>query len=241
MNEVFQCFDRFFLARKKYPELIMEIECAEKLLKLAKDGFLMPLKKRTSEGQKIILQDLNNVDMSFYTPSELKKTVSFYGFLAVQEEENQIAGMIVIVNSNAAALKKIPADSIAFTALSFWKYAKCFKFPQVYYINLPPFVKSTLDIVLSLAGEKIKKRVVFLTEKNELKNYVDPELLPKSFGGNCELEDIVEDFDALYKKRKKIIEEILATEIDWSKVSEKDMTDYVEGEYVGSFRKLEVD
>ena len=116
-----------------------------------------------------------------------------------------------------------------------------FRIPTVYFVNLPSFARVFLDTVLSVAKEKLKQRIFVVKNIEDLKNYIDPDLLPKEYGGTNNFEDVVEDFSELHKKYGKYIKSFCDVKIDWSKVSEDEVWNDSEDKNIGSFRRLELD
>lgn len=242
MNEVFQAFQRSFLAKKRFPQFCdFDDYNVEKYLKLASDGFFLPLKKRDSEGRKIIIQKVASRDPESYTELDSIRCNVLMSILLMLEEKTQICGVVVIVDYSNVTMKHLISSSTTVEVLKFLNYSSSFRTPGFYILNLPNIAKFIIDFTMSLTNEKIKKRINVLKENEELKKFIDPILLPQELGGICDLEQVVEDVYELYKKNQDIVLDFANVKIDWSLVSKEDIWNDSETELVGSFRKLEVD
>lgn len=242
MSEVFQAFQRSFLAQKRFPQFCnFDDYNVEKYLKLASDGFFLPLKKRDSEGRKVIIQKVASRDPDIYTDFDSIRCNVLMSILLMLEEETQICGVVVIVDYSDVTTKHLISSSTTIEVLKFLNYSSSFRTPGFYILNLPSIAKFIIDFTMSLTNEKIKKRINVLKENEELKEFIDPILLPREFGGICDLEEVVEDVYELYKNNQDVFLEFANVKIDWSKVTKDDIWYDNETDLVGSFRKLEVD
>ena len=75
-------------------------------------------------------------------------------------------------------------------------------------------------------------------DMEDLKNFIDPQLLPKEYGGLLPEAEHMENFDEFFKTVRPNLDKIRSRIVDWSKVP--DVQEKLK-ETVGSFRKLEID
>lgn len=73
---------------------------------------------------------------------------------------------------------------------------------------------------------------------DDLKNYIDVNILPAEHGGKISEADQIENFNEFFRSVRPSLEEIKARVIDWSKVP--DLSAKTK-ETIGSFRKLDID
>lgn len=111
------------------------------------------------------------------------------------------------------------------------------RFKQLYLVNLPTFAVFLLDVAKATLSDKLKQRIVLPKCMEDMKNYIDPKLLPKEYGGAISQEEHMEYFNEYFRTVRDDLEAIKASEIDWPKVPEARSV----ADTVGSFRKLEID
>lgn len=122
-------------------------------------------------------------------------------------------------------------------------FATCMKnavgrYKQLYFVNLPPFASFLLDVAKTTLTEKLKSRIILPNDMEDLKNYVNPGLLPKEFGGTLTEKEHMDRFNEYFASVRTNLEKIKLSVIDWNRVPNfKEQT----VETVGSFRKLDID
>lgn len=123
-------------------------------------------------------------------------------------------------------------------------FADCMKnavgrYKQMYLVNLPSFAVFMLDVAKNTLNNKLKNRIILPTSMDDLKNYINPSLLPKEFGGNLTQAEHMEIFNEYFRNVRPKLEEIKQRQVDWHKVPDIKYSKPME--VVGSFRKLEID
>jgi hypothetical protein len=110
-------------------------------------------------------------------------------------------------------------------------------------VGLPSFARQLLNWGLTFVNEKLKKRVVFVKDIEELKNFVDFQLLPLEYGGKVSIPEHVKFLkENLLKHRDLILTSIdidadLKKNLEVEEISEPE----IDLGIPGSFRKLEFD
>ena len=242
MNDVFKTFDRVVISNRRFPNVTYSQDYNfEKFLKLSTDSFFVQLKHRDADGRKIFLEKVAKRDPEEFDEIEAIKTRTYAISLAMYEEETQIAGSCQIVDFSEISIKHLYSISIMLEIVQLMNACSFFRIPTFYLVNLPSFARVFFDAILSVAKEKLKKRIIFVKKSEDLKNFIDPDLLPKEYGGTKNFDEVVEDFSELYEKYGKYIKTLHNVEINWSKVSEDEIWNNGEDDNIGSFRKLAID
>lgn len=99
----------------------------------------------------------------------------------LEEEETQIAGVATIIDHEGITMK----HTSLFSVTDIVDFADCLKnavgrYKQLFLVNLPTFAVFLLDVARSTLNDKLKKRIVLPKSVDDLKNYIDPSLLPKA-------------------------------------------------------------
>ncbi|CRL05182.1 CLUMA_CG018229, isoform A [Clunio marinus] len=241
MDEAFQLFERIYLSRKRYPKFFdIDQEVVEKAYDLYEAGYCYPLSGRTKDGQRVVLIQTKKLDTEKFTIFDGSRLLCFVIQALLEEEETQIAGIILVFDHSGANIKHLmlPMDFRDFMDLSL----KCSMYRQkgFYILNIPTFGQILFDIFKSVLSEKLRNRIHTL-KPDDLKNHIDPEMLPVEYGGVKNEEEMKEEFKKVRDEKKEIWDHLLHFEVDWSKVPKEKIWSNSEEETVGSFRKLEID
>lgn len=156
----------------------------------------------------------------------------------LEEEETQIGGVATIIDHEGITMKQTSLFSVS----DIVDFVNCLKtavgrYKQLYLVNLPSFAVFLLDVAKATLSEKLRQRIVLPKNMEDLKNYIDPALLPKEYGGILTEQEHMDKFTEFFRTVRPNLERIRNRDIDWNKVPE--MKQKVE--VVGSFRKLEID
>lgn len=156
----------------------------------------------------------------------------------MEEEETQIAGTATIIDHEGMTMRQ----TSMFSVTDIVDFADCIKnsvgrHKKLYVVNLPPFAQFLLEAARATLSDKLRKRICIARDMEDLKNHIDPILLPKEHGGKYSEAEHKDYFDEYFRGVRPKLEEIKARVVDWSKVPNFSKSK----ESVGSFRKLEID
>lgn len=71
MDRVFQTFEHFILAQKKYAKWFdFQEEDFDRMMELYRTGYAYPLAKRDSEGKKILLVQVKKLNPDYFTSAD---------------------------------------------------------------------------------------------------------------------------------------------------------------------------
>lgn len=156
----------------------------------------------------------------------------------LEEEETQICGVATIIDHEGITMKQTSLFSVS----DIVDFVNCLKtavgrYKQLFLVNLPSFAVFLLDVARATLSDKLKQRIVLPKNMDDLKNYIDPSLLPKEYGGVLTEAQHMDIFTEFFRTVRPNLERIRQRDIDWNKVPEIRQ----KAEVVGSFRKLEID
>ncbi|XP_050444140.1 retinaldehyde-binding protein 1-like [Adelges cooleyi] len=117
---------------------------------------------------------------------------------------------------------------------------------SIHVINTTSFVQPLLNLMLSLLKKKINERVFIHKSVEDLKNYIDPSVLPLNFGGTYPKtsDEMIADWqDELIKHREWfLIQSSIVADNSKRPKNSRNSLDHLENTITGgSFRKLDVD
>lgn len=241
MDDVYQTFENIHLAKRRYPQFFdFTEEEFTKALKLLDSGFLLPLPTRDAGGRKIILLRTKKIDTELFTVYDTCRVLLYAVSVLLEEEETQIAGIILIFDHSDITLKHVMSPMDIRDFMHFVKHCSAIRQKGNYVLNLPSFASIMIDLFKAFLSEKLKTRLFVLKSYDELKAHFDESLLPKYLGGTKSEAEILAEFKQLCDDKKELTRQIVDTIVLWEKVpAERIQAD--ESEPVGSFRKLEID
>lgn len=244
VDEAFKTLERGYLGYFRYPQFLDLTEAPKKkMMELLDVGFCYPLKDRDMEGRRVILMQTARSNPDTHTIHDALRLLCFITVVLLEEEETQIAGIVLVFNHENITLKHLmtPVDVRDFMDLV--KNLSPARQKESYIMNLPTAGTFMIELFLAAANEKIRKRIKVLKSSDELKEHIDVKLLPKQYGGTTTEEEMLDAFRDLIKRTKENVDKLhsYSQTIDWEKIPKEILYSTEEGDNTGSFRKLEID
>lgn len=186
MNDAFQTFDRYYLARKRYSQFFLpDSPNFERAMDIFRSGHCYPLSERDEDGCRVLLTHTNRLDLNKYTLYDSIRLGMFICGVLMEEEETQICGIKWIYDHQDITTKHLmmPKDMLDFIDLV--KSVSCGRQKGSYVLNLPPIAHFLLELATKAMTEKLRSRLFLFHNWEELKasNNFNIKLLPKEFGG----------------------------------------------------------
>jgi hypothetical protein len=110
-----------------------------------------------------------------------------------------------------------------------------------YVVGLPGFLKQLCELAVAFIPKKLRKRLHFMKSIDELKDFVNIEILPVDYGGKVPIEENVQYLKHLFQKYHDIFQLCNDIEMDYEKDSKENFQEEIQMGVEGSFRKLEID
>lgn len=241
MKEAFETFERLSLIKKRYSRFFdVEKSSYATILKLYETGFCYPL-KNSDEGRRIILIQTNKWNPEIFSVYDTIRLYCFVISTLLEEEETQIAGIITIFDYQELTLQQMMSPKDLMEFIDFVKNCSTTRQKGSYIVNLPSIGNVLMEFTKSILSQKLRERLFIVKHTNDLKNFINPSLLPEKYGGDQKEKEMLESFLNLYDKHRENVHKSLEFEPDWSKVSHEKIWSKNEDEPIGSFRKLEID
>ncbi|XP_046385365.1 clavesin-1 [Ischnura elegans] len=249
-----EILERYLTIRQAYPTWFRGLSVDDKVVNdILDSGYLVPLPQRDKNGYKVILSSPGRLDSYKYSATDVIRTHSVVVEVLMDEEESQIKGFVYINDESGLQMSH----------LSMWSFSelrritKCIqnstpmRHKETHFINIPSFANKLIEFVISILSEKLKKRVKFHNTIDDLKEHIDPKILPREYGGITPISDMIADFKRVMVKHRESIQALEDMNITLAKDSKGvvaalgDLADDEDLDVItgisGSFRKLEVD
>ncbi|XP_011879322.1 PREDICTED: rhophilin-2 [Vollenhovia emeryi] len=238
-----EMLERYLTVRQLYPHWFQKLDVDDPELEaIIDDGYLVPMLKRDRHGRKVIMSCAGRFDASKYSSAHLARIHAIVLEALCDDEKNQVCGYTYLNDESGLTMNHFSTWS--FTDIR--NLIRCVqnsapaRHKETHLINIPNAVAKILEFGISLLSDKLKSRIWIHRNIEELKEAVDPKILPKEYGGEVPLSEMIDEFK---KELKKIKNELKALDDLHIEISPKDYQEANEefGGICGSFRKLEVD
>ncbi|KAL0100154.1 hypothetical protein PUN28_019531 [Cardiocondyla obscurior] len=235
--------ERYLTVRQLYPHWFQKLDINDPELEAIIDnGYIVALPKRDQQGRKVLMSCAGRFDATKYSSAHMARIHSLVSEALLDDERSQVHGYVYL--NDEAGLTMNHFSTWSFTDMR--NVLRCIQncMPArnkgTHIINIPNSVAKILEFGISLLNDKFKKRILIHRNIDELKEAVDPKILPKEYGGEIPLSEMIDEFKKELKKKR---DELVALDDMYIEITPKDYQEANEefGGICGSFRKLEVD
>ncbi|KAG5668709.1 hypothetical protein PVAND_016638 [Polypedilum vanderplanki] len=245
MPKVFESFEKSLLYGRSFKSnMEISLTTEKKIREIYNTGAFLAMKQRDNSGAQIYIIKYKLFEDFKVSADEFLTFSTSFSMALENEEKNQISGVKCIMDCRDVSFNIFNILPLK-TALHFIKNKKYIplKIKQTYIIGLPAFAVSFVNSCKSLLNKKNQERVFLLNDENELLNYFEPNVLLEEFGGNLKIDECLEEFRKKFINGNNFMKEFNSKfEIDEEVYKKLRKENYNEGaEFVGSFRKLEID
>lgn len=245
VDQACQRFERNYLISKVFPDyydfdIDMEFERA---VKFFEGGFCYPLPDRDALGRKILILRQGKRDCDQYSSADVLRFCRFAVGMTLEEEENQIAGFVLLLDYEDMTLKHLLSPIDLKVAMEYLKTCTGMRHKQYFLMNMSKVSQMAVELCKTFMSDKMKNRITILNDKSDLENsFKSLSMLPKELGGVKPEAEIVKKFLDDFKKNREIFKDSWQAEINWDKVpADKISAEDYQFDEIGSFRKLQID
>ncbi|TGZ47443.1 Uncharacterized protein DBV15_00157, partial [Temnothorax longispinosus] len=238
-----EMLERYLTIRQLYSHWFQKLDIDDpEIAAIIDDGYLVPMLKRDQHGRKVLMSCAGRFDPTKYTSAHMARVHSILVEALMDDEKSQVYGYTYL--NDEAGLTMNHFSTWSFTDIR--NVVRCIqnsmpaRHKETHLINIPSSVAKILEFGVSLLNDKLRSRVLIHRNMEELHAVVDPKILPKEYGGEVPLSEMIDEFKKELKKKK---DELKALDDMYIEISPKEYQEANEefGGISGSFRKLEVD
>ncbi|XP_070496024.1 clavesin-1 [Chironomus tepperi] len=242
-----ELLEKYLSVRQLFPQWFQKLDINDPAIEAIVDsGYLFPLPERDEHGRKIIFSCASRFDATKYTSAQMARTHAMIVESLLDDEESQVAGYCYITDEGGLTMNHISLWSL----VDLKRMSKCIqvsspmRHKETHFVNIPSIANKVIEFAMSLVSDKLRKRMFFDKNVDELKTRVNPDLLPTEYGGKVTMDEMIAKFkETLKKNRDKTLAlddmfiDLEGAPVNWLSNDDAD----IEAGIVGSFRKLEVD
>ncbi|XP_074100795.1 clavesin-1 [Cotesia typhae] len=239
-----EMLERYLTIRQLYSDWFQNLDINDPDLEaIINNGYIVPLLEKDEHGRQVILTCAGRFDPYKYTSAQMVRAHSLVSEVLMDDEENQVRGYTHVNDESGLTMGHVSAFSFTDirNLLRWIQSSTPMRHKQTHFINIPNYATKVIDFALSLLNDKLRARIMVHTSMEDLKEAINPKILPKEYGGSVPLADMIA---VLKKKLREKRDEIKALDDMYIEVSPKDTCSSVSDGLCGisgSFRKLEVD
>ncbi|XP_053665391.1 clavesin-1-like [Anopheles marshallii] len=243
-----EALERYLAMRDMFPAWFKKLDCNDPVLReMLEDGMFAKL-GQDSDGRMVIMFRIKLLNADKFGPLERGRLVALVIETLLEWEELQIGGFRVMIDFTDTVMKHYGTWGVTDMKIFMDALNRSYpvRFREIICAKFPKFAASILHLLLTFASPKVKKRIIFYSTVLEMKRKLEPSLLPKSYGGDLDTDELGHKFIKHLENRRSVILALDDMEIDVAHYSSlwnqsNLVENEVEGGVAGSFRKLNID
>ncbi|XP_050534116.1 clavesin-2-like isoform X5 [Daktulosphaira vitifoliae] len=200
-----------------------------------------PLPMLTNDANRITLIQLKTGDMTKFSYPNLTKCVIMSFDIRSSKLDNNKKEILIIdmKNYTISHITAILPHVNNFVLCSMEGFA--FRIQSIHLLNVPSYGITMINLFMSKLKKKRAIKIYIHKDVEELKNYIDPHILPTNYGGTFPKtsEELMDDWKNELLKHRDWFEDNNKLLVDEKKRVKK--SSYSFESVDGSFRKLEID
>ncbi|KAL1512925.1 hypothetical protein ABEB36_002426 [Hypothenemus hampei] len=241
-----EMLERYLTIRQLYPQWFRNLDCNDKeLAEIIDAGYLVPLLEREN-GRLVLFSCAGKFDPHKYTSAHMVRVHSLVTEALMDDDTNQINGYTYINDESGFQMAHISLWSLTDVRniLRCIQNTTPMRHKANHFLNISSNAIKLIEFAVSLLNEKLKNRIFMYKCVEELYGKVDKKILPKEYGGEVPLAEMVTKFKAQLKEKR---DSILALDDMYIEIDEKtcplvsEMNEELGIGIDGSFKRLTVD
>ncbi|CAL1532913.1 unnamed protein product [Lymnaea stagnalis] len=247
-EQSFQLVLNYYTMRKDDREIFSDLKpfCVRHVFE---SGYTTPLGVRDKKGAAVILEKPGNWDYARFSELDLIKADCITIQKITEDETTQVYGVTLLIDYTGFTLSHLTHTSPSFARrmCRLWQDVFPARLRAVHIVNEPASYSNIFGLFKPFLKQKLLDRIFFHgTKYSGLHEHIDPDNLPKAYGGNCP--DVVDTTwaDVILKCDKQFEEDakygLLDMKVSALQGAETESPGGVARDsLVGTFKKLAVD
>jgi hypothetical protein len=224
------------------PQYFKDLDVTSPTIKdLLESGFALIMPEKDNDGCAIVLYRPGVMDPRKFTANDLFRFETAVVEHILTEEENQIAGVVDIFDFTT-----FPKSLLTFLTISDIKNmiyllgnVMPIRLKAFYIVGLPSFASQLFEWGAGFINKKLKNRLKFVKDFEELKKIVDVDLLPLEFGGKVSIQELIRNLGENFLRTREVILWTNDVDVDLKGQNKQQQENGTTAS--GSFKTLEID
>ncbi|BFZ11131.1 hypothetical protein BsWGS_14170 [Bradybaena similaris] len=244
----FQLVINYYMAKYEDKEVFRDLKpsCVKHVFD---SGYTTPLGIRDKQGATVVLEKPGAWDYARFPELDLIKADCITISKLMEDEENQVYGVTLLVDYSGFTLSHFARTSPSFARrlCKLWQDVFPARLKAVHIVNEPASFSNIFALFKPFLKQKLLDRIFFHGEKYcGLHENIDPDLLPKAYGGNAPDVTATTWSDVILKCDKQFEEDFKFGFVDMTvgcthEAESESFGSVATDSLVGTFKKLNVD
>ncbi|XP_070153603.1 retinaldehyde-binding protein 1 isoform X1 [Polyergus mexicanus] len=187
-QSAFELMKRVADFRNKHAALFYDLIPSDERDAIMNHDVMNVLKTRDHKNRRVmIIQAGKNWDPSKVTSDQILRMLYIVHLLAIQEQETQIFGGVVIMDFDGLSMKQVKGmpPSFSMKLLNFIQDAMPLRLKEVHFVKQPFLFNMVWTMFKPFVREKLRKRMFFHgNNMSSLHTHIPVSHLPKNYGGD---------------------------------------------------------
>lgn len=206
-KEAFDKMVKVYKFKAKHKEYFCNkspVECKD----LLSQNIATLLEDRDQRGCRLFLAKMGNIDTTNTTIVDCIRLNDLWIELAMDEEETQKNGLVIIIDLGGLPLRLFKFLSPKATIISALKEEmRPLKHTEIHVVNTSHLLDKLISIVKPLLSSRIKQHIHFHSRDwTSLHKFITPDVLPPEYGGQKPEVDFIKSQQYLYDNEEKLME-----------------------------------
>lgn len=200
-----EMLERYLTIRQLYPNWFQSLDIANPDIEAIIDaGYLIPLLERDRHGRRVILSCAGRFDPYKYTSAQMAQAHGLVVEALMDDEENQVRGYTHINDESGLTMGHLSAWSLTDirNMLRCIQNSTPMRHKETHFVNIPSCATKFIDFAISLLNDKLRARISVHKSLDDLKDAIDPQILPKEYGGVVPLSEMITAFKENLKEQR---------------------------------------
>ncbi|XP_315397.5 retinaldehyde-binding protein 1 [Anopheles gambiae] len=243
-----EALERYLAMRETFPQWFKNLDCNDPAMReMLQDGVFTKL-GQDAEGRTVILFRFASFNVDKFTSLQEGRFTVLLIETLLECEELQIGGFRVLIDYTGSVLKHYGIWGVSDMKVFMDAINRSYpiRIREVHGAKFPKFAVSLLNLLLTFASPKLKDRITCHNSVEEMAKRCESTLLPKEWGGVCDLQEFNQRFQDHLEDRRQVLLALDEMDIDTTNYTSlwkhhEAPENEIDSGAMGSFRKLDVD
>jgi len=239
---------KYIAMRQQHPGWFYNTGLQDPLvLDLVNRGVAFALPKRDQHGRRVLFTVGGNIDPEIHTSESVMKAIMVVFESLLEDEDNQIRGFSHLLDESGITVSHLvlwnPSEITRLVQAC--EKSLPMRHKRIDFITLPQWLIYLYEFAKNLLSEKLRSRIKLYKDCPALWEHVDRKILPKEYGGEVPMAEMIEMFkeEIADRSSRLLALDRMHLDLDLMKKSgstPKKVSNDILG-MTGSFKKLEID
>ncbi|GLH06170.1 Retinol-binding protein pinta [Gryllus bimaculatus] len=186
--------ERYLAIRQLYPRWFRKLDLDDpELAEVIDAGYLVPLPERDDFGRQVILSCAGRFDPYKFSSAHMARAHGLVAEALMDDEENQVRGYAYVNDESGLTAGHLSLWSLADirAMLRCIQNSTPMRHKATHFLNVPSLASKVFEFFIGLLSEKLRARIRLHANVEELQEAVNPRILPKEYGGEVPLADMI--------------------------------------------------